>query len=95
MKEGEFIFMAERNLVGEVIIAENGALKTFASYYEGHLNLGNYTNMGGEHVWGFTGPETRFESRRLIATRTFEVVEATPVQAEVPQLLPDQEVYVG
>ena len=64
-----------KELVGEVIIAENGALKTFASYYKGHLNLNNFNNMGGQHVWGFTGAETRILSKRLLASRTFEVFE--------------------
>lgn len=86
--------MAERNLVGEVIIAENGALVTFASYYEGHLNLANFANMGGEHVMGFTGPETRFENKRLISTRTFKVIDDS-IQTESAGMLPNQEVYVG
>lgn len=87
--------MSERILTGPPIVERNGALETTVSFYKGHLELVKFENMNGIHTEGWSGPETRFESRRLIATRTFEVVEATPVQAEVPQLLPDQEVYVG
>lgn len=39
--------MIEKEYIDEVIIAENGALKTFASYYKGHLPLDHYKNMGG------------------------------------------------
>ncbi len=71
--------MAKRECIDEVVIAENGSLKTFASYYKGHLPLDHYANMGGQHVEGFTGPETRFVTRRLFATRIFE---ETPVTLE-------------
>jgi hypothetical protein len=84
--------MSERKLAGEVIIAENGALKTFASYYEGHLNLDSYANMGGEHVWGFTGPETRIVSKKLIASRTFEVVD--PNESVMQETITHQEAVI-
>jgi hypothetical protein len=88
--------MPERRLLDEVVIAEQGALKTFASYYEGHLNLDNFANMHGEHVMGFTGPETRIVRKRLIATRTLLVQEeAEPQQPEEVVLEPNQAVSLG
>lgn len=90
--------MAERGeIVGQVIIAENGPLKTFATYYHGHMPLENLKFLTGQHVEGFTGPETRVQSKVLMASRTFEVINpnqsATPLESK--GMIPNQEVYVG
>ena len=89
--------MCERNLVGEVVIAENGGLQTVASYYERHLNLYNQLNVNGEHVMGFTGPETRIVSRRLLATGIVDVASDKTERAEVSSntLEPNQVVFVA
>lgn len=79
--------MAEREFIDEVLIEENGALKTFASYFKGHLPLEHFANMGGQHVEGFTGPETRFVTKRLLPSRIFEVIHTELKPSEVVALV--------
>lgn len=62
-------------LVGEVVIRENGGLQTIAAYYEGHQRLDWFPFMNGRHVMGWTGPETRITFKRLMPTSTFIVRE--------------------
>ena len=85
--------MSERIKIGEAVIDQQGALQTVASYYEGHLNLDNFQNWGGEHVWGFTGPETRQVTKRL----QLHIIEPiVPEPIEQPQILEiGQSVLVG
>ncbi len=90
--------MAERGeIVGQAIIAENGPLKTIATYYHGHMPLESLKFLTGQHVEGFTGPETRVQSKVLMASRTFEVVGPNPLATPVESagMMPNQEVYVG
>lgn len=74
--------MAEREFIDEVVIAENGSLKTIASYYKGHLPLDHYVNMNGQHVEGFTGPETRFVTKKLFPSRIIEIHEVVLFELE-------------
>ena len=87
--------MAEREFINEVIIDENGALKTYATYYKGHLPLDQFINMGGQHWEGFTGPETRFVTKRLMA-HIVEPMKVSPVEEvhAVQELKHGQEVIL-
>lgn len=71
----------KRITLDSVIIAENGSLKTIATYYVGHLSLDNFANWGGEHLIGFTGPETRIVTREL---RTSRILETEKAPNEIP-----------
>lgn len=87
--------MSERIKVGEVVIEQQGALQRVATYYKGHLNLDNFQNWGGQHLEGFTGPETRIESKRL-EFHIIEPIEQKQLSPEIPQVLEvNQSVTVG